>query len=466
MRAYQTIYGDQPMQYQTGFGNLGNGLSASLFTSYNKDVVDLHMKWLAEVGIKAVAIGRFNPAGITTPDITAGNVRDQAPKYGVKYYISYDISGWTTFDKDIPNDWTNVIKGNLKMIDSSNYAHQNGKPVVEIWGVSASNNSSTVAQSTSLLNWFQSQGVYVILGVPHEWLSNTEWYPVYNMANMIQPWMIGVIGSVGDSDNWKNEWVNDLAYTNANGLDFQVSILPGDDSAATPQRLHGDFMWEQFANATSAGVKSAFISMYDEFGEGNQIMPTAEDASMNPKGVNVALDIDGVHCSSDYYMRLTGDGAKMLKGQLPLTYVRPTQPVVQVRRLVPGSVVSLQSLANGADVTADNEGASPLIANRNSIGPWEEFQVVDAGNGDIALKSLSNNLFVTAENAGTSPLIANRTAVGPWETFTEIVAADGNIALRAKANNLYVSSDASGFGPLLADGSSVGTAQTFIATAH
>jgi hypothetical protein len=28
-----------------------------------------------------------------------------------------------------------------------------------------------------------------------------------------------------------------------------------------------------------------------------------------------------------------------------------------------------------------------------------------------------NNMLVTAENAGASPLIANRTAIGPWEEF-------------------------------------------------
>ena len=40
------------------------------------------------------------------------------------------------------------------------------------------------------------------------------------------------------------------------------------------------------------------------------------------------LDQDGVHCSSDYYLRLSGDGGRMLKGQIALTATRPTQPVV------------------------------------------------------------------------------------------------------------------------------------------
>src|SRR4030088_231525 len=41
----------------------------------------------------------------------------------------------------------------------------------------------------------------------------------------------------------------------------------------------------------------------------------------------LALDQDGTACSSDYYLRLTADGGKMLKGQIALTPTRPTAPV-------------------------------------------------------------------------------------------------------------------------------------------
>jgi hypothetical protein len=38
--------------------------------------------------------------------------------------------------------------------------------------------------------------------------------------------------------------------------------------------------------------------------------------------------------------------------------------------------VSLRANANGQFVTAENAGASPLIANRTAIGPWEEFDLM------------------------------------------------------------------------------------------
>ena len=41
-------------------------------------------------------------------------------------------------------------------------------------------------------------------------------------------------------------------------------------------------------------------------------------------------------------------------------------------------------------------------------------------NGTVSLRAMANNMIVTAENAGASSLIANRTAIGTWEQFTLI----------------------------------------------
>jgi hypothetical protein len=67
--------------------------------------------------------------------------------------------------------------------------------------------------------------------------------------------------------------------------------------------------------------------MYDEFNEGNQIAKTAATSASIPAGSSfVTLDEDGTACSSDYYLRLTGDGGRMLRGQIALTATRPTSP--------------------------------------------------------------------------------------------------------------------------------------------
>ncbi|OIK00800.1 hypothetical protein BIV25_06605 [Streptomyces sp. MUSC 14] len=42
----------------------------------------------------------------------------------------------------------------------------------------------------------------------------------------------------------------------------------------------------------------------------------------------LAPDENGTACSSDYYLRLTGDGGRMLRGDLALTATHPTRPTV------------------------------------------------------------------------------------------------------------------------------------------
>ena len=101
--------------------------------------------------------------------------------------------------------------------------------------------------------------------------------------------------------------------------------MPGDLSQR--QRKHGDFMWRQFYNMVRVGAQGIYVSMFDEFNEGNQITKTAPTSAALPTdGGFLALDEDGTHCTADYYLRLTNDGGRMLKGQITLTTTRPTNP--------------------------------------------------------------------------------------------------------------------------------------------
>jgi len=234
---------------------------------------------------------------------------------------------------EIKTDWTSKMSAHTA---SSAYARQNGKPVVCVWGFGYNdpNHPWDAGSCLDVVNWFKGQGCYVIGGVPREWRSGTGgsrpgFGDVYHAFNMISPWMVGAIGNIGDSDwMYQNMNVPDVADCAAHGIDYQPCVLPGDVSGR--QRAHGDFMWRQFYNTIRAGAQGIYISMFDEYGEGNQIAKTAENASMTPSGSGLlALDEDGTACSSDYYLRLTADGGRMLKGQLALTAVRPTPPVLQ-----------------------------------------------------------------------------------------------------------------------------------------
>jgi hypothetical protein len=125
------------------------------------------------------------------------------------------------------------------------------------------------------------------------------------------------------------------------------------------------------------------------------------------------------------------------------------------------SVISLRSHANSDIVTADNAGASPLIANRTSIGQWEQFDLIDNADGSVSLRAHANSDIVTADNAGASPLIANRTSIGQWEEFDLIDNADGSVSLRAHANSDIVTADNAGASPLIANRTSIGPWEEF-----
>jgi hypothetical protein len=126
-----------------------------------------------------------------------------------------------------------------------------------------------------------------------------------------------------------------------------------------------------------------------------------------------------------------------------------------------GRVISLRSHADNDYVTADNYGASPLIANRTAIGAWEQFDLINLGNGTIALLSHADNDYVTAENAGASPLIANRTAIGTWEEFQLIYNSDGSISLQSDADDDYVTAENAGASPLIANRTAIGGWEEF-----
>lgn len=59
--------------------------------------------------------------------------------------------------------------------------------------------------------------------------------------------------------------------------------------------------------------------MFDEYDEGTAIAKAAEDSSMIPTDQYfLTLDADGVHVSSDFYLRLNNEGTRMMKGEIPL----------------------------------------------------------------------------------------------------------------------------------------------------
>jgi hypothetical protein len=456
--------------YPTAYANLGNGQPARLFSQYDQQTVDTHFRWMQQFGCDTAALQRFNPTGGEGPirDAMAVKVRQAAEAFGRKFYIMYDVTNWTNMQSQIKTDWTNKMRA---YTSSPAYAIQNGRPVVCIWGFGFNDPGRPFAPAACLdvVNWFKAQGCYVIGGVPTWWRtgvsdSRSGFIDVYNAFNMISPWMVGRTGDLAGLDSYYNNVnLGDQAHCNARGIDYQPCVMPGDLSSG--HRRHGDFYWRHFYNMCRLGSQGIYISMFDEYNEGNQIAKTAENASMQPTNFGRrALDEDGVACSSDYYLRITADGGRMFKGQLALTATRPTQPIAGGQpptQPPPVGVVALRSRANSRYVCAENAGAAALIANRTAIGLWEQFEVVTVAGGNVALRARVNNQFVSAQNAGAAPLLANRASAGSSETFQLVRNSDGTVSFRATVNNRYVCAENAGAAALIANRTAIGPWEQF-----
>ncbi|WP_313515960.1 family 16 glycosylhydrolase [Sphingobacterium sp.] len=100
-----------------------------------------------------------------------------------------------------------------------------------------------------------------------------------------------------------------------------------------------------------------------------------------------------------------------------------------------GRTVTLKG-SNNQFVSGQN-GTNPVMCNRPNAQAWEQFTVVDAGNGKVALRSM--NKYLSSEN-GLKSMTCSRDNIGDWEKFTWEVMPDGKVALKGN-NGKYVSSE-------------------------
>ncbi len=125
----------------------------------------------------------------------------------------------------------------------------------------------------------------------------------------------------------------------------------------------------------------------------------------------------------------------------------------------PRNIATLKSVSNNQFVCADNYNNMLLSANRPAASTWEMFEQKDLGNGNIALLALMDYKYVSAGAGGNSQLIADKETIGASETYQLITNSDGTKSLRCAANGKYVS--VNGAGALLASATTIGAAEKF-----
>ena len=102
---------------------------------------------------------------------------------------------------------------------------------------------------------------------------------------------------------------------------------------------------------------------------------------------------------------------------------------------------TLRASANANFVTATNAGADDLAATAAVASTWEQFAVINNGDGTVSFRAGINGLFVSADLNIGGRLIANRTVASTWEKFRMVPQPNGTVALQALANNTFVSAD-------------------------
>jgi len=120
------------------------------------------------------------------------------------------------------------------------------------------------------------------------------------------------------------------------------------------------------------------------------------------------------------------------------------------------TIVALQA-ANGQYLCAEGSRGGAVVANRNAIGAWEIFKLIDRGNGSVALQA-ANGQYLCAEGSGGGAVVANRNAIGAWETFKLISLKE--VALKA-SNGQYVCAEGGGGHGVVANRNAIGAWETF-----
>ncbi len=309
------------------------------------------------------------------------NIRFASEKHGRVFANMYDISGGNpgTLAENIIDDWKHLVD-DLKITESPNYLHHNGRPVLSIWGLGHRDEFSA-ASAREIIQWLTEDAPEKYLvslkgGIDNKWRSHSsEWQAIYEMFDVISPWAVGRYKNNSGADSFRDTYIEpDLVRTQSKNIDYMPVVFPGfswynnkpfKDDGVTPNVLNatprngGDFFWHQIYNAIDAGCSMVYVAMYDEVDEGTAIYKLAENTDQIPvETAFVTLDMDGYDIPSDWYLRLTGEGSKMLRGEIALSSSMPISPAVSNAKYISQNVPTVMSPGTtvSINITLQNTG--------------------------------------------------------------------------------------------------------------
>ena len=166
--------------------------------------VNTHFQWMQQNGCDTAALQRFNPNGSEGPtrDAMAAKVRTAAETYGRKFYIMYDVTGWTNMQSEIKTDWTSKMSAHTVVDGVREAERQAGRRAS---GASASTTRTTTwtaaTNASTSSTGSRARAATSSAACPREWRtgvggSRAGFLGVYHAFNMISPWMVGAIGNI------------------------------------------------------------------------------------------------------------------------------------------------------------------------------------------------------------------------------------------------------------------------------
>ena len=325
-------------RFATDFRN-ADGTPAKVFSSYNRKTVFRHFEWMRDYGIDGVFVQRFGQ-GLTNKRLlhhrntVITNTRDAAIRTGRTFALMYDISGLRAGQvARLKADWKSV-KEIVNPDPRSAYLHHNGKPIVAVWGIGFKDRDYSLEECHQLIKYLKDDGCTVMLGIPTGWrklerdsVDDLKLHTIIKDADIISPWTVGRYRSPQQAKRHGEKILSpDLEWCKQHKVEFMPVAFPGfswhnlygEKLDAIP-RLKGQFLWSQFVAIKKSGCKMAYVAMFDEVDEATAIFKCTNQPPTG-KGVSF-LTYEGL--PSDHYLFLTGEGTKLIRGELDWTENMP-----------------------------------------------------------------------------------------------------------------------------------------------
>lgn len=319
--------------YPAGSLVLEDGRPAYLFSSSDLSTVRTHFRWMRQYNIDGVYLQRFvtkaNSGYYGAKEFVLHNVRQAAHEEGRVWAIEYDISSLDPSADPftvIKNDW-NWLVNEAGILSDPRYLHENGKPVLFIWGFSVNGRNFTLAQANEIVNWFRNQNLYLIGGVPNSWETKTDWHGHYQRYDQLLAWMESSASALRNERQILEGWGMKILPHAWPGFSWSnLKQLPAMHSGSYKARERGTFYWEKLIAGINSGADQLFLGMFDEYDEATAVMPM----SNNHPAVHTAWGhyIDNAGREPFWWLRLSGHANEMLDGARPFTATEPTEAQV------------------------------------------------------------------------------------------------------------------------------------------